>query len=76
MRKIKEVSVNQELSLQNESIKKLLVKYSIPAIISMLVSALYNVVDRIFIGNMKDIGALAKTGVEITMPIVTILLAL
>ena len=67
--------MNQELSLQNESIKKLLVKYSIPAIISMLVSALYNVVDRIFIGNMKDIGALAITGVGITMPIVTIILA-
>ncbi|MGL4997721.1 MAG: MATE family efflux transporter [Cetobacterium sp.] len=67
--------MKEELTLQNGDIKKLLLKYSIPAIISMLVSALYNVVDRIFIGNMKDIGALAITGVGITMPIVTIVLA-
>ncbi|MGL4358607.1 MATE family efflux transporter [Cetobacterium sp.] len=67
--------MKQELTLHNGDIKKLLVKYSIPAIISMLVSALYNVVDRIFIGNMKDVGALAITGVGITMPIVTIALA-
>ena len=59
----------QELTLHNGDIKKLLIKYSIPAIISMLVSALYNVVDRIFIGNMDEIGALAITGVGITMPI-------
>lgn len=65
----------QELTLHNGDIKKLLIKYSIPAIISMLVSALYNVVDRIFIGNMDEIGALAITGVGITMPIVTIVLA-
>ncbi|MGL4910133.1 MAG: MATE family efflux transporter, partial [Cetobacterium sp.] len=67
--------MKQELTLQNGDIKKLLIKYSIPAIISMLVSALYNVVDRIFIGNMDEIGALAITGVGITMPIVTIVLA-
>ena len=65
----------QELTLHNGNIKKLLIKYSIPAIISMLVSALYNVVDRIFIGNMEEVGALAITGVGITMPIVTIVLA-
>lgn len=66
---------HQELTLHNGDIKKLLIKYSIPAIISMLVSALYNVVDRIFIGNMEEVGALAITGVGITMPIVTIILA-
>lgn len=67
--------MSQELTLQNGDIKKLLIKYSIPAIIGMLVSALYNVVDRIFIGNMEEVGALAITGVGITMPIVTIALA-
>ncbi len=63
------------ISLENGDIKSLLVKYSIPAIIGMLVSALYNVVDRIFIGNMKEVGALAITGIGITMPIMTIVLA-
>lgn len=63
----------QELATQ--SIIQLLVKYSIPAIIGMLVNALYNVVDRAFIGNIPDSGSLAITGVGITMPITTIILA-
>ena len=41
---------NNQLELGQEPIGKLLIKYSVPAIIGMLVNALYNVVDRIFIG--------------------------
>ncbi|MGV2687275.1 MATE family efflux transporter, partial [Clostridium perfringens] len=36
--------------------------------------ALYNVVDRIFIGNIPEVGSLAITGVGVTMPITTIIL--
>ncbi|WP_042274924.1 MATE family efflux transporter [[Clostridium] dakarense] len=61
--------------LGTEPIRKLLLKYSIPAIIGMLVNALYNVVDRIFIGNIPGVGPLAITGLGITMPIMTIILA-
>lgn len=61
--------------LAEESIGKLLLKYSIPAIIGMIVNALYNIVDRIFIGRIPDVGSLALTGVGITMPIMSILLA-
>ena len=61
--------------LAEESIGKLLLKYSIPAIIGMLVNALYNIVDRIFIGRIPNVGSLALTGVGITMPIMSILLA-
>lgn len=67
--------MTQNLNLKTEKLDKLLWHYSIPAIIGMLVSALYNVVDRVFIGNMKDVGDLAITGIGITMPIVTILIA-
>lgn len=67
--------MKQTLTLEQDSIGKLLVKYSIPSIIGMLVSALYNVVDRIFIGNMKEVGELAITGLGITMPITTLILA-
>lgn len=42
--------------LGTESIGKLLIKYSIPAIIGMMVNALYNVVDRMFIGNIPGVG--------------------
>lgn len=63
----------QEL-LAKEKISKLLLKYSVPAIIGMIVNALYNVVDRIFIGNIPDVGSLAITGVGVTLPIITIIL--
>lgn len=64
---------HQEL-LGKEKIGKLLLKYSVPAIIGMLVNALYNVVDRIFIGNIPGVGSLAITGVGVTLPITTIIL--
>ena len=59
--------------LGTESIGKLLIKFSIPAIIGMVVNMLYNVVDRIYIGNISDVGGLAITGVGITMPITQII---
>lgn len=63
---------NQE-ALRHESINKLLVRYSVPAILAMLVTSLYNTVDRAFIGSMEGVGALAISGLGVTMPIMTIL---
>lgn len=65
---------NQE-ELKSQSIGKLLLKYSVPAIIGMMVNALYNVVDRIFIGNIPGVGSMAIAGLGVTMPILTIALA-
>ncbi len=53
-----------------EKITKLLIQFSLPAIIGMLVNALYNIVDRIYIGNIEKVGHLAIAGVGITFPIV------
>ena len=66
---------NNQLELGQEPIGKLLLKYSVPAIIGMMVNSLYNVVDRIFIGNMQGVGSMAIAGLGVTMPISTILLA-
>ena len=63
---------NQE-SLRHESISKLLIKYSVPAILAMMVTSLYNTVDRAFIGSMENVGALAISGLGITMPLFTIM---
>lgn len=60
--------------LGEESEIKLLIKYSVPAIIGMLVNALYNIVDRMFIGHIPGVGSMAITGVGVTMPIMSILL--
>ncbi len=51
-------------------------QYSVPTVLSLLVHSLYIVVDRIFIGNIPEVGALALTGVGLTMPILTLILAL
>lgn len=66
---------NTETILVDEPINKLLLKYSVPAIVGMLVNALYNMVDRIFIGNIPNIGAIATVGLGVTMPFTTILTA-
>ncbi len=61
--------------LGTEPIGKLLIKYSLPAIVGMMVNGLYNVIDRMFIGNIPGVGPLAITGLGITMPIMTIIIA-
>lgn len=63
---------NKHNFMETENITKLLIKFSLPAIIGMLVNALYNVVDRIYIGNIKDIGHLGIAGVGLTFPIVVL----
>lgn len=67
--------MKNEQELRNNSIPRLLLTYSVPAIIGMLVNALYNVVDRIFIGKIPGVGPLALTGVGVCLPIMTIILA-
>lgn len=64
-----------QAELGSQSVGKLLLKYSVPAIIGMMVNALYNVVDRIFIGNIPNVGSMAIAGLGVTMPILTIALA-
>lgn len=58
-------------TLRNESIGKLLLKFSIPAIIGMMVNALYNVVDRMYIG---WVGPLAMTGIGLNLPFMTLIM--
>ena len=62
-------------SLQTCPIHKLLIKYCIPAIVSMMTVSLYNTVDRVFIGHIPDIGSLALTSLGTVMPFITIILA-
>ncbi|WP_455543346.1 MATE family efflux transporter [Intestinibacter sp.] len=60
-------------NLAKDNISKLLVKYSIPAIVAMLVTCLYNTVDRAFIGSMEGVGAYAISGLGVTMPLFTLI---
>ena len=57
------------------SVWKLMVKLSIPAILAQIVNLLYNVVDRIYIGHMEDVGTMAITGVGLCNPIIVLISA-
>ncbi|MDY0235896.1 MAG: MATE family efflux transporter [Gudongella sp.] len=59
--------------LGNEPVLGLLLKFSIPAIVGMLVNALYNIVDRIFIG--RGVGGVAIGGIYLGMPLMLIIMA-
>lgn len=61
------------LSLETQSIGKLLMQYSIPAVIAATVTSLYNIVDSIFIG--RGVGALAISGLAITFPLMNLVVA-
>lgn len=61
--------------LGKESIGRLLFSLAVPAITAQLVNMLYNIVDRIYIGHLPDIGAAALTGVGVTFPIIMIISA-
>ncbi|MGB8455623.1 MAG: MATE family efflux transporter [Anaerocolumna sp.] len=68
--------IQQENSheLETQPIGNLLVKFSIPCIISLLVSALYNIVDQIFIG--QGVGYLGNAATSVAFPLVTIAFAI
>ena len=59
--------------LETEPIGKLLLQYSIPAIIGMTVVSLYNIVDSIFIGH--GVGPLAISGLALTFPLMNMIIA-
>ena len=54
-------------------ILSLIWKFSIPAIVGMLTNALYNVVDRVFLG--RGVGSLALAGITVCFPIQTVMMA-
>ena len=60
--------------LETESIGKLLLQYALPAVITQVVASVYNIVDRVFLG--QYVGALAIAGLAITMPVMNIIHAL
>lgn len=59
-----------------EPLKKLFWKMGLPMIISMVLQALYNVVDSIFVANMKGDGALANEALTIAFPIQIMIIAI
>lgn len=61
------------MDLGSNSIGKLLLQYSVPAIIASVATSLYNIIDSIFIG--QGVGAMAIAGLAITFPLMNLVVA-
>lgn len=61
--------------LENKKMSDLIWQYALPAIVGTSVNALYNIVDRYFIGNAPDLGDDAMTAIGVALPVITIITA-
>ena len=68
------VKASEQNPLGYEKITRLLTKYAVPSIISMLVNSLYNLVDQIFIG--QGVGYLGNAATNVSFPLNTICLSI
>lgn len=69
------MELNKNAFLEKESVGKLMLKYSVPCIISLLVAALYNIVDQIFIANADYLGSYGNAANTAVYPLTVIALA-
>ena len=69
------MEMSREVNLGEEPIGRLLMTLAVPAITSQLVNALYNMVDRMYIGHIPEIGSTALTGVGACFPLIMIISA-
>mgnify|MGYP000049065020 CR=1 FL=1 len=67
------MSKNDPHILGKESIGKLLLQYSIPAIIGMTITSIYNIIDSIFIGH--GVGTMAIAGLAVSFPLMNLVVA-
>lgn len=66
---------NDRKFLGTEPVGRLLFKLALPTVAAQLINMLYNIVDRIYIGHISGVGALALTGVGVCMPLIMIVAA-
>lgn len=69
-----EAAITKINPLGTERVGKLMMRYAVPSIISIVVNSLYNMVDQVFIG--QGVGYLGNAATNVIMPISTIMLAL
>lgn len=70
-RKMKNMDNSQAMA--TEKIPKLLARLAVPAVVAQVINLLYNIVDRIYIGHIPEIGTAALTGVGLFMPILMLI---
>lgn len=66
---------NDKNFLSTEPVGRLLLKLALPTVAAQIINMLYNIVDRIYIGHIPEVGAMALTGVGVCMPLIMIVSA-
>ena len=66
---------NDKDFLGKEPVGKLLLKLALPTVTAQIINMLYNIIDRIYIGHIPKVGAMALTGVGVCMPLILIVAA-
>lgn len=61
--------------LGKEPVGRLLLKLALPTVTAQIINMLYNIVDRIYIGHIPEVGSMALTGVGVCMPLIMIVTA-
>ena len=65
----------REQKLGTENLPRLMASLAIPSVIAQLINVLYNIIDRMYIGHIQDVGPIALTGVGLTFPIIMMISA-
>ena len=61
--------------LGKKPVGRLLLQLALPTVAAQVINMLYNIVDRIYIGHIPEVGTLALTGVGVCMPLIMIVTA-
>lgn len=69
------MDTKQEQQMRSGRLVPLILNLAIPAVIAQLINVLYNIVDRMYIGHIPEVGAQALTGLGVTFPIIMIVSA-
>lgn len=65
----------QDTRMGNEKIGSLMLRLSLPTIIAQIINVLYNIVDRMYVGHIEEIGSIALTGLGVSAPLILIISA-
>ena len=75
MKLLDKLTTSKETNLGSEPVGRLLATLAVPAIASQIVNALYNMVDRMYIGHIPETGPMALTGLGVCFPLIMIVSA-
>lgn len=69
------IILEQNTSMGSEKISKLMLRLSLPTIIAQVINVLYNIVDRMYVGHIPEVGADSLTGLGVSAPLILIVSA-